>query len=612
MKNRPKYGLFDNLQFLLRRLWALSRKLTIYVFLYAPVTVGTAYAGVMLSREVVTLAERGSTPVRVVLTVGALTGVLIIARAAEKCLDAAIPKLMIMADISLQIELLDVLIRGDYEKNETTSGLTRLSKAMENVGSDSSGVRRIARLLSSLLAGVFGVSAYASILWRFDVRILAAVVVTTIGSYLLLRRCADWVYKNKDAWKADDRKLAYLLQNAGDFSKAKDIRLYGLSEWFADVFAATLDDRMRWVKREYLYNFRADWMRALLSLLRDMVAYGGLVYLLAAKGGSAGDFVYYFGIVGGVATWLGSLAGELSNLRRFSLGFSEMREFIDYPNGVNNGDGIPLPTETFEIEFRHVCYRYEGGEVDTLHDLSFKIAKGEKLAVVGVNGAGKTTLVKLLCGLYTPTSGQVLVDGHPVNDYNRTAYYTLFAAVFQEIFVLPLTIAENVAAGEEPPDRGRVEDALKRAGLFNKVAALPKGLDTRLIQSVHEEGIDLSGGEMQKLALARALYKGGLALVLDEPTAALDPIAESKIYSAYNDMTAGHTSVFISHRLASTRFCDRILLLDSGVIREEGTHDSLMKARGKYYEMFQVQSQYYKDTGATDELAERTVKEGAV
>lgn len=254
-----------------------------------------------------------------------------------------------------------------------------------------------------------------------------------------------------------------------------------------------------------------------------------------------------------------------------------------------------------DIAIHDVTKEYELGQ-PVLDGLSFQVDTGERVGILGRNGAGKTTLIKLLCGFYDPTEGQVLLDGEDIRQYDRRDYYRHFAAVFQQFSILAGTMAENVAQTTgENVDRPKMWDCLERAGIADKVRELPQVEDTHLGREVYLDGVDLSGGQLQRLMLARALYKDAPVVVLDEPTAALDPIAESDLYQKYSDLTGDRTSVYISHRLASTRFCDRVLLIENGGIAEEGTHEELLAAGGRYAYLFDIQSKYYKEGAMEDE-----------
>ncbi len=334
-----------------------------------------------------------------------------------------------------------------------------------------------------------------------------------------------------------------------------------------------------------------------LTFLRNGAAYGILIAMALSGELTAARFVLYFSAVGGFTNWVVGIFSGLGTLHQQSLDLSALREFLDIPESFRFGDGKPLPVKPdhlYQLELRDVSFRYPGAEQDTLSHVNLTIHPGEKLAVVGKNGAGKTTLIRLLCGLYDPTKGQVLLDGEDIRQYDRRDYYAHFSAVFQQFSLLAGTMAENVAQSEKA-DLPRMWDCLERAGLADQIRALPWQENTHLGRDVYLDGIDLSGGQVQRLMLARALYKNAPIVMLDEPTAALDPLAESDLYQKYNDLTGACTSVYISHRLASTRFCDRVLLIENGGIAEEGSHEELLAQGGHYARLFDIQSKYYRE-----------------
>ena len=352
-----------------------------------------------------------------------------------------------------------------------------------------------------------------------------------------------------------------------------------------------------WNKRCRLRGLWASILAGLMTLIQNGVAYVVLIGMLLAGSLSAGDFVFYFGIVGSVAGFLHGVVGDVAKLNKRADKISYYREFYDYPNKFNYGKGCELPTGAVTIELRDVWYKYDGAEDYTLKGINLTLQAGESLALVGVNGAGKTTLVKLICGFYRPTKGEILVNGKLIDEYNIHEYYTMISAVFQEIRPVCFTMFEYVASADINRTTAREDavTAMKLAGIWEKIESLENSIDTHLMKGIYDDGVDLSGGEMQKLVLARAIYKNGSVLILDEPTAALDPIAENNLYLQYRELTHEKTSIYISHRFASTRFCDRILLLGDGVIKESGTHDELMAQNGQYAYMFGVQAKYYKE-----------------
>ena len=377
---------------------------------------------------------------------------------------------------------------------------------------------------------------------------------------------------------------------------AKDIRIFGLQNWLNELLDQIhnlyLDFSLRCERVEVL----ADIIEAILTIVRNGIAYVYLIHMALNEGLSVSEFLLYFSAVTTFTVWVMGILQEMSTLHKESLDISRLREFLDYPEPFKFENGEDVPTATnYELKLEKVSFRYPGTQTDIIHDLNLTVRPGEKLAIVGLNGAGKTTLVKLLCGLLDPTSGVVTLNGKDIRDFNRRSYYGLFSAVFQEFSILDVTVAEQIAQTMVDIDYEKVEACVEKAGLTSTIKKLPKGLETHVGREVYLDGVLFSGGQTQRLMLARALYKNGPILLLDEPTAALDPIAENDIYMKYSEMTQGRTSLFISHRLASTRFCDRIIFVADGGIKEEGTHESLLALGGEYAKLFEVQSRYYQE-----------------
>ena len=352
---------------------------------------------------------------------------------------------------------------------------------------------------------------------------------------------------------------------------------------------------------DFRFKVSARWMigdlvDVVLTMARNSIAYIYLIQMVLTNEINVAEFVLYFAAISSFTTWVSGILQNVSRLHKDSLDINKVRAFLEYPEPFvfENGKSIPQ-ADVYEIKLQGVSYRYPGAEKDTIHNMDLVIHPGEKLAVVGLNGAGKTTLVKLICGLIDPTDGQILLNGTDICNFNRKEYYRLFSAVFQEFSILDVTVSECITQSVEIPDEAKMKWCIEKAGLEEFIADLPNGLQTHVGRDVFSDGVLFSGGQTQRLMLARALYKNGSVLILDEPTAALDPLAENDIYMKYNEMTAGKTSVFISHRLASTRFCDRILFLQDGIIAEEGTHEDLLALGGEYAKLFEVQSRYYQE-----------------
>ncbi|HJD32204.1 MAG TPA: ABC transporter ATP-binding protein/permease [Candidatus Eisenbergiella stercorigallinarum] len=477
---------------------------------------------------------------------------------------------------------------------------------------------------------------YGLILLRQSPLVPLLVLVPALLVFLLKRKAMRKDHELRPAADEAARKMRYVEERGWDLKAGKDIRMYGLGGWLLSILKRERETGETNVRRWENGYLAANLCDALLCFVRDAGAY--LYFILQIVQGSlpVSDFVWYISVVSSCQQACSAFLENVELLGRLSFDYSRLRLFLESGEGdIFQGTGaeecekIPpeesgktgagaerggrkaVPDsaafsrtkEAVGIELEHVSFTYPGSRVPTLKDLNLTIRPGEKIALVGLNGAGKSTLVKLLCGLYRPTSGTIRVGGRPISSFGKEEYFSMIAAVFQDVKLLPLTIAQNVASDNgEDIDRQRVRQCLSLAGLWEMVDGLPQKEDTPLGRGVLDDGIDLSGGERQKVWMARAFYKEAPILILDEPTAALDPLAEQEIYEKYVQMSEGRTSLFISHRLASTRFCDRIVLLENGRITEQGSHEELMEKNGAYAGLFEVQGKYYRkeESGKTE------------
>ena len=460
---------------------------------------------------------------------------------------------------------------------------------------NSEATEHIWQTLTMLLKNIGGLIAYLFILSSFDSFLLLVVILTCFISFFVSRHANNWHYANKAEGEKYYHKKRYIRDKAESIKLAKDIRIFNLKDWLNELLDLVHNQYLAFRLKGERVDLLADVTEVVLTVIRNGIAYIYLINMTLNDGLSVSSFVLYFVAISTLTNWVMGVLKEMSTLHKECLDISSLREFLDYPEPFKFDDGKDIPlASNYEIKLENVSFHYPESDKDIIHNLDLTIHPREKLAIVGLNGAGKTTLVKLICGLLSPSEGRVLLNGDDISDFNRNKYYELFSAVFQDFSILDVTIAEEIAQCKDNIDYQRIKECIDYAGLSDTIDKLPKGLNTHIGREVYLDGVLLSGGQMQRLMLARALYKNGPILLLDEPTAALDPLAESEIYQKYSDMANNKTSLFISHRLASTRFCDRIILIEDGGVKEEGSHEDLLKLNGEYAKLFEVQSRYYK------------------
>jgi len=605
IKEKPKYSVWQNSVYVIRLAFERMRFTPWILLVQSLLTPIIPAVAMFLPVTVVALILGEASVSTLVIAVVAFTVATVVLQTTKSYLSAVSRSQRNSIRHSIIIEdMLRVSFTADYanlEKKAFTDAREKASQASNE------SLRHIYNSIESVCANVFGLIIYVILLVQVNPILLLLTAVTTVAGFFVRRNANKWRHDNDDEEAGYSKRIRYLTRVGGNTSLAKDIRLFAMYDWLCDVQSTYLKMRYGWIKKVEKRHYIADVVDCLATFMREGAAYAYLIWLVLFQDLPVDQFVLLFAAIGGFSGWVMGILNEYTALQRHSLQFCRLREFIEFPNTFKREEGESIAVETgktHELELRNVSFRYPGADEDTLQNINLKITAGEKLAIVGLNGAGKTTLVKLLCGFYDPTEGEVLLDGKDIRVFNREEYYTLFTAVFQDFNIIPGTIAENVAqldCTEPDLDMNRVFECLELADILDKINSLPDGVESLLINNVHVEAVELSGGETQKLMLARALYNNAPILILDEPTAALDPIAESRLYSRYNELSSGKTSVYISHRLASTRFCDRILLIEGKEIAESGTHEQLLEAGNSYAKLFELQSKYYQEEVELDD-----------
>lgn len=549
-----------------------------------------------------------------------LVAVLAVANMLQAALKAYMRRMQGPFEDDFNLRLLKKRLRVDYELLESRKFNEDAHAVYDSLYRPHSVVRDSSMIWQQSLTAAGGLLLYGLILLRQSPLVPLLVLVPALLVFLLKRKAMRKDHELRPAADEAARKMRYVEERGWDLKAGKDIRMYGLGGWLLSILKRERETGETNVRRWENGYLAANLCDALLCFVRDAGAY--LYFILQIVRGSlpVSDFVWYISVVASCQQACSAFLENVELLGRLSFDYSRLRLFLESGEGdIFQGTGAGAERsgkkvgtdsasssrgkEAVGIELEHVSFTYPGSRVPTLKDLNLAIRPGEKIALVGLNGAGKSTLVKLLCGLYRPTSGTIRVGGRPLSSFGREEYFSMIAAVFQDVKLLPLTIAQNVASDNgEDIDRQRVRQCLSLAGLWEMVDGLPQKEDTPLGRGVLDDGIELSGGERQKVWMARAFYKEASILILDEPTAALDPLAEQEIYEKYVEMSEGRTSLFISHRLASTRFCDRIWLMENGRITEQGSHEELMEKNGAYARLFAVQGKYYRkeESGKTE------------
>lgn len=603
-KEHTTHGILSNLGFMLKEQWTFEKR-PVFVWLLRILSdLVVSLLGIYFPKVVLDSIGKSISSSEFLLRIAGLSVVLMIFQyisffSEQSVIIGAIRILNMRFYIGKDWKSLDM----DYGIAVSKAGKMKIEKAHSSIN------RNVYVNMASyyinlveFLKSVLGLISFSTVILLLNPIVILILLVTYLIDGIVSIRTQKWEIHVKEERAVVNRRLGYVLDDISNSLMAKDIKIYKMKNWINANTSKYINESKQLEQRVQRKYTSRKLMEVVLIFSRNGGAYLYLIWKMFHSNMTIGDFTLYFGAITGFGQWLSQIVDRISCLSNANNRVDDYRYLAELKDHMRREGGAAIPNvkAPCELRFENVSFRYEGSEHATLNHINLTIHKGEKLAVVGNNGAGKTTLIKLACGLLEPTSGRILFNGIDIREFNRDDYYELISASFQNVCLLPMSIAMNIGCGNDS-SIDKINKAITLSGLKEIIASLPNGVTTELVPSVVEGGINLSGGEAQKLMLARAIYKEAPLIILDEPTAALDPIAEQEMYLKYNDLTKNRTAIYISHRLSSTRFCDRIILLDQGTIAEIGSHEELMRLSGKYKELFEIQSRYYiKDIGGLE------------
>lgn len=487
------------------------------------------------------------------------------------------------------------LYEADLENVENPLFLDMQAKAQRFLYADGEGFGRVLLKTSTVISNILtlvGIISVISVLNPFIVLVFIALTLITTRFSASVKKMNIELDLERPA---QERKLSYDLSLFTDQRYSKEIRINSMGEWLRERLYARLNILFSFYKKTHKNNFKAQTFNNGAIFIQQGLTYAYLVYSVINKKFGIGSFAMYLSAINSFSSAMTAVMSSIIDLQNLSHYYAAVEEYTTMPKNQRQGK-IPLDiTSPPLLEFKNVSFRYPGQIQNVLSNINIKIQPGEKLLLVGENGAGKTTLTKLLLKLYKPTEGRILLNGIDIQEFDFDSYASKFSVVLQDFALYAMSLRENIALNGAMNTDGKILNALSIGGFTNKLESLAKGLNTSVYKTFDNEGFEPSGGEGQKIAMARALFKDSPILILDEPTAALDPRAEFEVYQKYFTMTENKTALFISHRLASARFCENIAFLSRGEITEYGTHDALIDKKGLYAEFFNMQAQFYEE-----------------
>lgn len=599
-----EYGLFGNMRYVMSNMFGLVPKMRLYIpvgIICAPLI---QYLWTFITKFVIDMITGESGWENLLRLIAAVTAVQVVSTMLNTWRNSKW-SWFIYARTKMMVEFNRKIMTIDFKNTEDSDVMDCREKGGRAAQGNNIGLEGMMRNTVSLMENTAVAAVGLVILGTMNIFVVLVLIALSAVAFASKnyanKRCKKEVWDPLANWW---RRNHYMSNTTCDFAAAKDIRMFGLREWLTEKFKKEKVTRYEGQKLNEKIWFACSITTNVCFALSQIAVNGWLLYKAARGEMTIGNFSFYTAASISFYTYVRNIMDSIADLLQRSREVDDWRSFLDMDGG-DPDEGMEVPEyESYEFEFKNVSFKYPKSENYALKNLSLTLKAGQRLAVVGLNGAGKSTFIKLLLRLYEPTEGEILLNGINVQKYSKTSYYRIFAPVFQDVNLFAFPLAENVSMkSPESTDKKLAEGCLENAGFGEKLKELPNGIDTEILKVIYDDGTDLSGGEKQKLALARALYKDAPVVVLDEPTAALDALAESRLYGDFDKLIGGKTAVYISHRLSSTQFCNEVAMFKDGEMVELGTHKELLEKGGAYAEMFRIQAQYYVD-GPEEEAIE--------
>lgn len=604
MKQKTKYNVLAVIKRMAKHMWNTDRKQYGRIVVYTIVAAIYPFMSVLLPKLAIGILERGEADAAKELII--TMGIYFLVAGALAVLVNYISTYISTRNMRIRLlylgDMCDKLMRMDYCHQEDSSFWEEYDKGINAGNNNANGIEGLYNKLCLMPAKFLTLIGMVCLAGALSPVLLISLVVHVLVIMWASKATHDYEYSKKKEISKAERRIGYFRKTTQDFSYGKDIRIFNLRKRVMDNYQEEINTFLKLFaqirNREYLYGL----LGIVTLLITNVLTYGILIHNVL-NGMPVSSFTMYVAMTTSLMALLLEFGNDLAFVWNEGEYVNDFYRLLDAPlilEGEKTKADVFTKADdnTLEIVFDHVTFRYPGTEKNIFTDLNFTIYAGERLAIVGVNGAGKSTLVKLMTGLFAPTEGHIYINGVDITELKKSEVYDLYSAVFQDVNVLAFSIRENIGCSSDGVNDERVLTALDKVGLGDKVKEFEKGLDQMMLKVVDENGTDFSGGERQKLSIARGLYKDAPMVIMDEPTAALDALAEAEIYENFSGLVEGKTAVYISHRLASTRFCDKIALFDADGLSEYGTHDELMEKKGKYYDMFVIQGKYYQEETA--------------